>query len=75
VLEASDETAKLGAELGFPLFNARGKIIGGWVRAQMGETEGTADRIREGLAGLDAQKLYLARALNLAGCGKTSISQ
>ena len=64
-LKASDETVKLGTELGFRFFNALGKINRAWVRAQMGETERTADQIPEGLAEFDAQKFYLARAWNL----------
>ena len=55
-LEGSDEAIRLGTASGFPLWNAIGKIVGGWARAQMGETDGACDRIREGLAELNAME-------------------
>ncbi|HLW71841.1 MAG TPA: AAA family ATPase [Candidatus Binataceae bacterium] len=60
--EANDESLRFGAASGFPLLKTLGKVLDAWVRAQMGETSGTVDQIREGLAELDAMKFYATRA-------------
>jgi DNA-binding winged helix-turn-helix (wHTH) protein/tetratricopeptide (TPR) repeat protein len=64
-LEASEEAVRLSTELGFRLTNALGKINIAWVRAQTGESEGSADQIREGIAEFDAQNFLLYRSWNL----------
>jgi tetratricopeptide (TPR) repeat protein len=62
VQEVCDEAERLAIESGFPQTNTVAKIWGSWARAQSGETNGTVERIREGLAEFDAQQFHLARA-------------
>jgi class 3 adenylate cyclase/tetratricopeptide (TPR) repeat protein len=60
-LEAQDETARLGIELGFPTRKAFGAISAAWARARLGET-GVVERIREALKALDTAGFQAFRA-------------
>jgi tetratricopeptide (TPR) repeat protein len=71
--EANDEAVRLGAGSGFALLNAIGKVLGAWVRAQMGEVTGAIDQIREGLEELNAIKFYTTRAKYLVYLCETQI--
>jgi tetratricopeptide (TPR) repeat protein len=51
-LDAALEEEKLAAQLGFPLWDAIGKISIGWARANLGSGNDAVDLIRQGLAGL-----------------------
>jgi predicted ATPase len=53
-----ERTALVNTGAGFSLFNAICKINVAWARAQMGQTNGAVERIREGLAELNAFKFY-----------------
>jgi tetratricopeptide (TPR) repeat protein len=65
-LEAGDETARLGIELGFPQWNAVGKIVAAWARAQLGQTDGAAERIRNSIADFSAMKFRAVMTLFFA---------
>jgi class 3 adenylate cyclase/DNA-binding transcriptional ArsR family regulator len=55
-LESIEEAMRLGNASGFPIWNAIGKIVGAWARAQIGVAAGATDRIEEGLAELNAME-------------------
>jgi predicted ATPase len=61
VLAVGHEAVQLNTASGFSLFNAICKISVAWTRAQMGETNGAVERIREGLGELNAMKFYSAQ--------------
>ena len=70
---ASQEAERLGTELGFPVFNAYGKILGSWARAHCGELDGAADSIRAGLTELDVVKFDWDRELFLFALSETQV--
>jgi tetratricopeptide (TPR) repeat protein len=55
-LDSIEEAMRLGSASGFPIWNAIGKIVGAWARAQMEEADGATHRIQEGLAELSAME-------------------
>jgi tetratricopeptide (TPR) repeat protein len=61
VLTGGEEAVRLNTASGYSLFNAICKINIAWACAQIGETGGAVERIREGLAELAAMKLYSAQ--------------
>ena len=61
-LSAADEAARLATESGLPLLNALSIIYSAWARAQLGEAERAADRMRGALAQFNMMKFYLARS-------------
>src|SRR5262249_55563586 len=65
VLKTADETVRLSAGLGFPLWSIIGKMRGVWARAKMGEVAGAVDSLQRGIEELDHIKFYLSRAVYL----------
>ena len=53
VRAAAQAGEQLSSELGFSMLRARAKIMGGYARANLGETDGAIDFIRAALAELD----------------------
>jgi len=58
---ASEEVARLSAELGFPVFRTQSEILGAWARAHLGEMGDAVDSIRARLAEMDAINLSAMR--------------
>jgi predicted ATPase len=71
VLVACDELLRVNTAMGFPPFNAMTTIWSAWARAQMGEVGGAVERIRQGLAELDAMKWSLGLNVFLMMLGET----
>jgi class 3 adenylate cyclase/tetratricopeptide (TPR) repeat protein len=61
-LEAGDEGVRLALASGLPHSIATGKSRCAWARAQMGNTDGAADQVREAIAELDGMKFYAYRS-------------
>jgi class 3 adenylate cyclase/tetratricopeptide (TPR) repeat protein len=74
VIEVCDEAVRLAFESGLPQTNAIVNIWISWARAQIGESTGAVERIRESLAELDVQQFYLARASFLRLLGETQLA-
>jgi len=70
-LEAGDEVVRLAIASGLPFSNALGKNRSAWARAEMGDTGGAADQIREGIAELKGINFYAYRGSHLAELAET----
>ena len=70
-LEAGDEVVRRAIASGLPFSNALGKNRSAWARAQMGDTGGAAEQIREGIAELKSMNFYAYRGSHLAELAET----
>jgi DNA-binding winged helix-turn-helix (wHTH) protein/tetratricopeptide (TPR) repeat protein len=67
MLQATEQSLKMWVASRFPLLSAEGKIRLAYSRAQMGDTSGAAEQIREGLSELAAIEWHVTRRMVL-GC-------
>jgi predicted ATPase len=70
-LLAGDEAVRLAIASGLPHSNAVGKCRSAWAHAQMGDTTGAVDQMRQGLAELNGMKFYAVRASFLVALSET----
>jgi tetratricopeptide (TPR) repeat protein len=71
VRAAAQAGEQLSSELGFSMLRARAKIMGGYARANLGETDGAIDFIRAALAELDLMQAPFHRTFYLAALAET----
>src|SRR5262249_56639673 len=76
VREGAEATSAIGIEHGLSLWQANGRIMGGWARVEEGDCESGIDQIRQGLTdwvatGAETHRTYflglLAEALGRGG--------
>ena len=70
-LVAGDEAVRLAIASGLPHSSAVGKCRSAWAHAQMGDTTGAVDQMRQGLAELNGMKFYAVRASFLVALSET----
>ena len=66
MLQSSEETLRTFVASRYTVLTAAAKIHVAYSRAQMGQTNGAAERIREALSELTASKFYLTHGMHMA---------